>query len=326
MKVLLVNVPWMKYYEGEGDEEVKVPECGYNFQYVDGYYYGYTGEESLPIIEEVMGEQDEVSSVTIVWVAQNREGQNKVVGWYKEATLYKEVKRELTLDEARTLFVYNIKAPASKALLLPVEHRQLDILEEKEIKWLTSDEPLSRDLLMYMHNYQGDQMNYIFKTKDIEGCSILNFAEYEMYFQKADEFLAKNLYDRAVRCFNKAIHIEPDLTMAYEAKGSIFLSLRMYKEALAVYETIMKLEPENKEALYCIALIKGLLKEYKESLVAYDTYLHTVKEDYNAVAERAVIQHCLGKTKEARSGIEEALKADCTNLFYQNVKVLIEAE
>ena len=41
MKTLFITIDWMKYYVGEGDEEKVVPACGYNFQYINGFYYCY---------------------------------------------------------------------------------------------------------------------------------------------------------------------------------------------------------------------------------------------------------------------------------------------
>lgn len=309
MKIVFVNVPWMKYYSGEGDEEVLVPACGYNFQHVNGFYYGYgEGLDEIPIerLEGVDETADEVEDVTVVWTAHNRKGENKVIGWYKKATIYRKAKEELTLDSERTVFKYVMKAPAKEALLLPVELRLLDAQPMEEGVYFESDEKVIRDIAMYIHNYQGDQMNFVFQDKDLEGKSVLNFAEYEMYFAKADEFLEKDLYGRAVRCFNKAIEIEPDLALGYECKGSIFLSLKMYDQALAVYKRVLEIEPDNEGATYCMGLIYGLLGQYEESLTYYNSYLQMRKQDTNALAERSIVYYHLNEMEAAKKDLEKA--------------------
>ena len=324
MKIVFINVPWMKYYTGEGDEETLVPSCGYNFQNVNGYYYGYgEGLDEIPIeqIEGVTEDNDSAENVTVIWTAHNRKGENKVIGWYKKATIYRKMRETLSLDSERTVFKYSIKAPAREALLLPVEFRLLDAQPMEEGIYFEKDENVIRDIAMYVHNYQDDQMNFVLKEKDLNGVSILNFPEYEMYFAKADEFLQKDLYGRAIRCFNKAIEEEPTLAIGYECKGSILLSLKMYDEALATYEKVLELEPDNEGATYCVAFIKGLLGQYEESLKYYDTYLKMRKSDMNALAERGIVYYHLNQLEEAKRDILKAYKKESDHLGF---KTLVE--
>ncbi|MEE1073368.1 MAG: hypothetical protein U0L26_13475 [Cellulosilyticum sp.] len=324
MKIVFINVPWMKYYSGEGDEEVLVPACGYNFQHVNGYYYGYgKGLDKIAIEQfEGVSETDEVvEDVTVVWTAYNKQGENKVIGWYKKATLYREAIKYLSLESERTIFSYSIKAPAKEALLLPVEFRLLDAKPMEEGIYFENDETIIRDIAMYIHNYQDDQMNFVFKEKDIEGISVLNFPEYEMYFAKADEFLQKDLYGRAVRCFNKAIEIEPDLAIGYECKGSIFLSLKMYDEALKIYKRVLEIEEDNEGATYCMGLIWGLLGNYEESLKYYNTYLNMRKSDTNALAERGIVYYHLNDLEQSKRDIHKAYKKENDN---ESFKILVE--
>lgn len=320
MRMLFINVPWMKYYTGEGDEEKLVPECGYIFQHVNGYYYGYAEGLDTLTLEELEGitkEADVAEDVTVVWTANNREGQNKVVGWYKHATIYREAKAFLSQDSERMIFKYSIKAPAKEALLLPVELRLLDAKPMAIGPYFEKDELVIRDLAMYIHNYSGDQMNFVFKDKDLEGQSILNFSEYEMYFAKADEFLEKDLYGKAVRLFNKAIATEPDLAIGYECKGSIFLSLKMYDEALKIYERVLELEPDNEGATYCMGLIHGLLGNHEQCINYLTTYLEVRKYDMNALAERAIAYYHLGEVEKARHDVKKAYKKEPDNQVFE---------
>lgn len=313
----------MKYYAGEGDEEVQVPACGYNFQHVNGHYYGYgEGMDTFPIEQfaDISLEDEQVEGVTVVWTARNRKGENKVIGWYKNATIYRNATEILSLDSERTVFQYVIKAPAKEALLLPVELRLLDAPDREERIYFEKDEMVIRDFAMYIHNYQDDQMNFVLKEKDLEGKSILNFPEFEMYFAKADEFLQKDLYGRAIRCFNKAIEVEPELAIGYECKGSILLSIKMYDEALKIYKRVLELEPDNEGATYCMGLLNGLLGNYEESLHYYNTYLTMRKHDANALAERGIVYYNLNQLEAAKHDIQKAYKAEKDN---ESFKVLM---
>ncbi len=322
MKIVFINVPWMKYYTGEGDEEKLVPACGYNFQNVNGFYFGYgEGLESIAL-EQIEGGNignEKIDEVTVVWTAKNREGVNKVIGWYKKATLYRQARVSLSMDSERTLFKYSIVAPAREALLLPVELRLLDAKDMEEGIYFEKDEKIIADVAMYIHNYAGDHMNYLFANKDLEGISILNFPEYEMYFAKADEFLAKDLYGKAVRCFNKAIEMEPELALGYEFKGSIFLSLKMYDEALKVYKKVLELDPDNVEATYCVGLIYGLLGNYEECIIYMSTYLKENKEDMNALAERGIAYYHLGELELAKKSFKKAYMTEPENPIFKQL-------
>lgn len=320
MKLMIINVPWMKYYVGEGDEEKVTPACGYNFQNVNGYYYGLkeVGHIAIENFEGISPEDETVEGVTVIWTAKNREGENKVIGWYKNATVYRTPQSFLSLDSERTIFTYNFVAKAEDSLLLPMELRLLDV-KETEGAFIESDENIMRDLGMYIHNYGGDQMNYIFPKKDLEGKSVLNFQEYEMYFAKADEFLAKDLYGKAIRCFNKAIYVEPELSVGYECKGSIFLSLKMYDEAIKAYEKVIELEEDNELAHYCLGLLYGLTKQYERSLEKYDFYIGCRPQDVNAVSERGIVRFHLGDKAGAKADFDAALKADGSNEVFKKL-------
>ncbi len=321
MKLMIITVPWMKYYVGEGDEEKLTPPCGYNFQNVNGFYYGFSeGLESVSLenFEGVSPDAQQVEGVTVIWAAKNREGENKVIGWYKNATVYGKMQSFLSLDSERTIFTYSLVAKAEDSILLPMELRLLDV-KETEGAYIEKDENVMCDLGMYIHNYAGDQMNYIFPRKDLEGKSVLNFPEYEMYFAKADEFLAKDLYGKAIRCFNKAIEVEPELAVGYECKGSIFLSLKMYDEAIKVYEKIIQLENDNELAHYCLGLLYGLTKQYERSLEEYGYYLSYRPQDINAIAERGIVKFHLGDKEGASEDFKIALKSDEENLVFKKL-------
>lgn len=328
MKIVFINVPWMKYYMGEGDEEKLVPACGYNFQYVNGYYYGYgDGLDNIALeqIDEMASGDNQIDDVTVIWTAKNKEGQNKIIGWYKKATIYREMKNELSMDSERLFFKYSIVAPADSAVLLPVELRLLDAREVPEGLYFEKDEKVIADVAMYIHNYAGDQMNYLFPKKDLEGASILNFPEYEMYFAKADEFLAKDLYGKAVRCFNKAIALEPELAIGYECKGSIFLSLKMYNEALEIYKKVIELEPENENAHYCLGLIYGLTGEYGKCIEEIGFYLNSRRDDMNAVAERGIAYYHLGQIEIASNAFKEAYTIEPENPIFKQLVEYIQS-
>ncbi|MDF2879025.1 MAG: tetratricopeptide repeat protein [Clostridia bacterium] len=322
MKIVFINIPWMKYYVGEGDEEKTVPLCGYNFQNVNGYYYGYGEGLEQIAIENIEGGKPEdavAEDVLVVWTAKNRESENKIIGWYKKARVYKELKSFLTLDSDRIDFNYTITAKAENCTLLPTELRAFDIKETVESVCFEKDEKLIKDVAMYIHNYGGEKFNFLLEKKDLTAESILNFAEYEMYFAKADEFLAKDLYGKALRCFNKAISIAPDLTLGYECKGSILLSLKMYDEALEVYKRLLELDEAHEEACYCMGLLYGLREDYRGCIAYLDSYITKNKKDAQAIAERGIAYYNLGDSERAKADFGRAYQMESDNPVFHKL-------
>ncbi|MEF9959518.1 MAG: tetratricopeptide repeat protein [Niameybacter sp.] len=320
MKILFVTTDWMKYYVGEGDEEKVVPLCGYNFQNVNGLYYGYGAGLEKINLEKLEGvneetieiEDDQVKDVLVVWLAPNRKGETCVIGWYKNATVYSDAMTELTLDSEQFEKTYTIVAASKGSILLPVEERSY-VVEGLEAPLAYHMEEAKRaELLSYIHNYAGDCMNLVLKEKELTGVLSINM-DYERYFYKADEFLAKDAYAKAIRCFNRAIQEEPNETLGYECKASILLSLKMYDEALELYKKVVALDESNDLAYYCIGLILGLKGMYDDALPYFDQYLERRSQDYHVVAERAYIYFVQGNKAKAEEAIEMAYKNEREN-------------
>lgn len=326
MKILFVTVDWMKYYVGEGDEEKIVPACGYNFQYINGFYYGYSdalNEIAIENFEGVTLEDTQVDNVLVVWLAKNRDGDKCLIGWYKHATIYRQAKSELTLDSERYKMTYSIQAKATDALLLPVEERRYAVNHIQEDVVMEEGGLTGSQVMAYIHQYQGDHMNLVLTAEELAKSMTISL-NYEQYFYKADEFLARDAYAKAIKCFNKAIAEEPMETLGYECKGSVLLSLKMYDEAIVAYEAVLERDVDNDLAHYCLGLLHGLKKSYEQALHYYDIYLSRRPEDTNAQAERGLIYYELGDKERGLKAINQAIKKDPDNAMIQTMRTLIQ--
>lgn len=141
MPMLFCNVGWMNHYDGiDGDRidrggaynkhSIGHEVC--NFSNIDGTLYGYVQPTGQIKIEKLGANKKEnsISGITVVWTAGPDSGGTVVIGWYKDATVYRdaqEIKSPTKLQKENGLLDYRIKAPAYKAVLLPVEQRELII-------------------------------------------------------------------------------------------------------------------------------------------------------------------------------------------------------
>lgn len=103
-----------------------------NFSEIDGTFYGYVQPTGQIKIEKLGASKNDpsISGVIVVWTAGPDSGGTVVIGWYKDATVYRDaqkIKSPTKLQQENRLVEYRIKAPANKVVLLPVEQRELII-------------------------------------------------------------------------------------------------------------------------------------------------------------------------------------------------------
>ena len=104
MKILFCNVGWMNEYVGiDGDsidgggafneENVGHEVC--NFSSVQGRVYGYVESKGQIKIERLGVDKkvESISGVTVVWTAPRKSGGTVVVGWYRNATVYRQLQQ-----------------------------------------------------------------------------------------------------------------------------------------------------------------------------------------------------------------------------------------
>lgn len=141
MPILFCNVGWMKDYNGiDGDSierggEYNQHSTGHevcNFSDNAGTLYGYVQPTGQIKIEKLgAGKKDDsVSGVTVVWTAGPESGGTVVVGWYRDATIFRnaqKITKPSAIQKKNGISTFRIKAPTDKAVLLPIEQRELII-------------------------------------------------------------------------------------------------------------------------------------------------------------------------------------------------------
>lgn len=160
-KILFCNVTPMKYYQGlEDDALLKggkyIQEHGvgfelFNFKELDGKFYGFVqppvGNRKIPssmkdvnkhkfatINISKLGADNKdkmIDKITIVWVATHGSKGRSIVGWYKDATVYRT---QQEINDNRRFFIdnqgledyacYYIVANVEDSILLPMEERK----------------------------------------------------------------------------------------------------------------------------------------------------------------------------------------------------------
>lgn len=144
MTLLFCNVGWMERYQGLGFGDTisgggaYVKKEGHgsevcNFSDVRGYFYGYVQPPGQQIDIDRIGadpEDESISGVTVIWTAARPTGGTAVIGWYKEATVFRNHQKFLPKPKRQRengVDGFWIRAPSSKARLLSVDERVCEI-------------------------------------------------------------------------------------------------------------------------------------------------------------------------------------------------------
>ncbi|WLE96136.1 MAG: HNH endonuclease [Candidatus Electrothrix communis] len=139
MKILFCNVGWMRDYNGiKGDSierggSYNKDSTGHevcNFSSIRSKVFGYVQPTGQIKIEKLGADKTAsfVSGVTVVWTAGPETGGTAVIGWYKNATVYRdyqELENRTKIQKDNELTNYRVEAKAKDVTLLLPEERTL---------------------------------------------------------------------------------------------------------------------------------------------------------------------------------------------------------
>ena len=180
-KLFFCNIGWMNRYEGlegkpdkivGGGKYVDKNKTGHevcNFLLADdGYVYGYVEtikkhKDRAIRLETFGGDRNEASGIDVVWTATNPdEGGRRVVGWYRNATVFRERKtfpRPPSRQHARDhVTTYRIKALAKDVTRLSLDERNLAMGKGPgwmgHTPWWTPPSDPSEDIRKFLEKVQ----------------------------------------------------------------------------------------------------------------------------------------------------------------------------
>ncbi len=142
MRTVFLNIGYMKYYRGINKNDIEINGNDdafdqFNFcmanideeEIVIGYAdYGNT-KEGVPT-DKLGPDTEYAENILAIWCAKNAQNDLTVVGWYKNATLYKTYcSCVFESDDAVCGYeqLFNVEAYAKDCVLLPESERKKDI-------------------------------------------------------------------------------------------------------------------------------------------------------------------------------------------------------
>ena len=140
--ILYCRIGWMERYSGiiNNDKPIhggsytkdNIGHEVYNFLECDGKYYGYVENKSIHI--ERLGasrNEDKIDNVLVIWFAKAPKGGQKIVGWYKNATVYRhrqKIPEQIVASREIKDVVDNMNGPftedTAQAVLMEIQMAQ----------------------------------------------------------------------------------------------------------------------------------------------------------------------------------------------------------
>lgn len=139
-KIVFCNIAWMNYYKGvtkddkpiNGGKYIKDVGTGgevYSFLDDQGKCYGFVrinGDIALQNhFKDVKLNDPYVDNVLVVWVATNDKKETRIIGWYKNARIYRSNLDKISSTNQNKY--YNITADTEDCYLLPLKDRDFEI-------------------------------------------------------------------------------------------------------------------------------------------------------------------------------------------------------
>jgi len=146
MSIVFCNIGWMNNYDGiRGDsiqrggsynkDAIGHEVC--NFTPSRGKVYGFVQSPGQIAVERLGASRkdDRAESVTVVWTASPDTGGTAIVGWYTNATVFRELQvnsHPSRKHSSNNIFEYRVVASAENAHLIPSQERDFIIPRGKK--------------------------------------------------------------------------------------------------------------------------------------------------------------------------------------------------
>jgi tetratricopeptide (TPR) repeat protein len=112
---------------------------------------------------------------------------------------------------------------------------------------------------------------------------------------KAGNMPYDEIYEEAIRCYMKALSLDPFFVDAWNARGYVLYILGMYKKAIICFNKAIEISPENLDGWSNKGLTLYKMGKYREAIKCYDRVINIDYNFPNARHNREKILEILNK-------------------------------
>lgn len=304
MKVLFCNIAWMKFYNGineddtpyYGGEFIRKSKEGTesaNFRDYNGKCYGFfefKGNLDLKkYVEEAKADQSFLLNVLVVWVASNMKNETRIVGWYKNATIYREVQSIKSYFFPEFSRYFRIEALSKDCHLLREIDRNYSVdlkelsqfalnLKHSNAWYVDSAKQEDSGLAKLLAYIEGNQHSYV-ETYLSEKVLDERLPETDKDYHNYQKLLDKGIeYSNnwetltALKYFNTARSFSETVEVLWEIYYCLF-ELYCFDKAKVLMDKIVELEGPSMDTLRQYVGIYDALGDHDKTLAYCEEYL-----------------------------------------------------
>ena len=318
----------MKKYMGITDSD-KPKYCGsfvteqnagsdiFNFSEYNGKCYGYVHHEGDLVLPEHVAQNfnleddqdDMIEGVLVVWCSFKDKNSARIVGWYKNAVLYREEQYQPSFTNPDYELDYFFEADSKDCFLLPENQRNFKI--ERAAKagkgrgfgntdiWF-ADSPYARNDLIpkvadYIESYDGPRDNFILTDEMIRALPEEIKAapageekaaqpqetaaeQQQMFIQKGLKFFEQEEYPAALSWFNAACRVKETPEVLYYTAFCLY-NLSAFDKARVLLEKSLESGPESPAAMELLAFCSDMTGDWDMTIKYLEKLLDLTQEE-----------------------------------------------
>lgn len=357
IRVIVFNVTGMELYNGLengdevssfGGEYVKRNRSGgeiYNFQDYNGYCYGYVSTKNGAIrierIDDISEDDEKIDNVLVIWTAKLKPDQkNVIIGWYKNATVYRNEHFQEQFPGLGRMLLYYCKAKSEDCFLLPMSKREYVIerakdkgtgmgLGQSNVWFADSDygrKEIIPQIVDYIDSFTGERINTVFdqdainvllsdKAAGIE--DLPDDKKPEVLSEKGSEFMETGDYYRALAFYNSSLKYDTKnfgdnipvsiKSDTYYNIGNALRALNCFDESIKYFEKVVELEGESEEIFGLLLYLYEAAEMDEKALEVANKLL--VMVDSSDVGKMSSIYAVISDVNLRLNNLDEAVNA-----------------
>ena len=181
-------------------------------------------------------------------------------------------------------------------------------LDEKDYAVIQIPKEMKQPLLDYLRKYHGITTNTIYN--DLFGY-IQNQEKHQpayVEFYIGLTFAQKGKYEKAIKHYDQAVSLSPQIAESYNNRGIAKSKLGRYEEAIADFNKAISLNPQYAAAYNNRGIAKGKLKEYEEAIADFTEAIRLNPKYAEAYHGRGNIYKEIEEYEKARADFQRALE------------------
>jgi tetratricopeptide (TPR) repeat protein len=127
----------------------------------------------------------------------------------------------------------------------------------------------------------------------------------EAYADRGNAYQRKGETDKAIIDFNKAIELDPNSTVAYFNRGLIFLNKSEWDKALADFDEAVRCDPASADALVNRGICYVNKKDYQHALANFDGAISIDSRNVRAFQNRGDLYRRLGDREKSTRDLDQ---------------------